>query len=348
MQSQRFIFAFFVRMGMGLLLPCLIGIGLFTLAGHGTPRRVIAFVTTADYNPRLHVMDVQRRIVRRVSKIPVYSCCPKWSPDGTAIAFNGSDEQNYVVDIYAGNTHRLTPPDWSGWVMGWSADGQQIILRTTGASNSGLYQIDSNGENFALLAEGAKDRIYLPQLSPDSRFAFYAQRQPNAVDWKIYRLNLEDGTGRPFITESYTGAEALAFSPDGGRAAYALNQRREVILMNADGSHLQRLKTVEDILEMVWSPDSQQILFLERDAAGIPDVYVSDADGQNPRDLGIKGALPFLSDLSWSPDGAQIVFLSESVKDKLDLYVMDADGKNLQRLTSNSENNIYPAWQPGA
>ena len=333
---------------MGLLLPCLIGIGLFTLAGQGTPRRVIAFVTMSDYNPKLHLMDVQRRIVRRVSDIPVSSCCPIWSPDGTAIAFNGNNEKNYVVDIYEGKTRRSTPSDWSGWVMGWTADGQQVILRTLEASNGSLHQVDADGENFKLLAEGAKDRFFLPQLSPDGRFAFYAQRQSNTMDWTLYRLNLDDGTGRLLINESYTGREALAFSPDGGRAAYALTERREVIVMDADGSNPQRLKPTEDILGMVWSPDSQRILFLGQDAAGVPDVYVTDADGQNPRDLGIKGVLPFLSDLSWSPDGAQIIFISESVKDKLDLYVMDADGKNLQRLTFNNENYLYPAWQPGA
>jgi TolB protein len=337
----------FVRPIIGLLLFCALLVGVAALVGQGMPRRVIAFVTTSDYNPKLHLMDVQSRIVRRISDLPVFSCCPKWSPDGTAIAFNGNNEQNYVVNIYDGKTRRLTPSDWSGWVMGWSADGQQVILRTLDATNGSLYQVDVDGENLMLLAEGASNSFYLPQLSPDSRFAYYAVRLLNGNDWKIFRLNLEEGVDQLLLNEKYDGTQVLSLSPDGQRAAYASTQGREVILMNTDGSDLKRLKTTADMVGVIWSPDSQQILFLGQDAAGVPDVYVTDANGQNPHDLHVQDAVPTLSDLTWSPDGTQIVFVSQSIGEKTDLYVMDADGKNLQRLTFNAANNIYPAWQPG-
>lgn len=333
------------------MLSCLIGIGLFTLAGHGTARRVIAFVTIVDYRPQLHLMDVQRRITRQISHIPVFSCCPKWSPDGTQIAFNGNNEQNYVVDVYGGETRLLTPTKWSGWVMGWSADGQQVILRSLEATNGSLYRVDADGENFGLLAEGASNSMYLPLLSTDGRFAFYALRLLDSNDWKIFRLNLEDGTDHLFINENYRGTEALAFASAGGRAAFASAERREVLVLNTDGSNIQHLATSEDILAMAWSPDGRQILFLGQDAAGVQNVYVTDGDGQHPHDLNLNASGMSLSDFSWSPDGAQISFGLERPIGKNpvqpDIYVMDADGSHVQQLTFSPESDVYPAWQPG-
>jgi Tol biopolymer transport system component len=348
MQSQRFITAFIVRLGMRLLLPCLIGIGLFTWAGHGTSRRVIAFVTiTDDKLPKLHLMDIQRRLTRQISSSPVFSCCPLWSPDGTQIVFTGNENHAFVVNVYDGETRPLTP-DWAGWVMNWTADGRQVILRTMAASNGSLYRVDTDGKNFGLLAQGASNSLFLPLLSPDSRFAFDAIRLLDSNDWKVFRLNLADGTDHLLINENYDGSQILAISPDGQRLAYALTQRREVILMDADGKNLQPVATTEDILQMVWSPDNQRILFLAQDPAGVQEVYVTDADGQNRHDLVIKGTFASMSDFSWSPDGAQIGFVgTEKIKGKPDLYVMDADGENLQQLTSNPENDLYPTWQPG-
>jgi Tol biopolymer transport system component len=346
MQPSRFISPFFARAGLLVSLLCIPFIGLSALIGHGTPRRSVAFVSGTDRILTLRLMDVQRGIAQPISDVPIYSCCLDWSPDGTKIAFGANNNHVYVVDAYGGETRLLSPPDWRGWIFGWADDGQRVILGTMSLSSGDLYRIDADGENFELLAKGSPDKMVLSLLSPDGLFAFYAQRQSNTVDWTLNRLNLEDGSAGLFIGEGWDGSQVLALSPDGQRAAYALPQRHELLLMNADGSDVRRLSGTDSITSVVWSPDSQQILVEARDVSGVQAVYITDADGENPRDLGLKGQFGLVGDFSWSPDGTQIVFMGMARGQKPDLYVMDADGKNVQRLTLNPGEDKFPVWQP--
>src|SRR5262245_57849274 len=121
MERSQSIFSFYVRTSLWLALLCTVLIGVVPALGYGTPRRIIACAIAVELMPRLHLMDVGRGIILPISDIPIYTCCPKWSPDGIAVAFSGDYNHTYIVDVYGGGTRALSP-DLTGWVMGWSAD----------------------------------------------------------------------------------------------------------------------------------------------------------------------------------------------------------------------------------
>ena len=83
-----------------------------------------------------------------------------------------------------------------------------------------------------------------------------------------------------------------------------------------------------------------QIVFVsDRDGNG--EIYVMDADGDNPQNLTKNGHNQWAP--SWSPDGERITFVSDKGRN-FEIYVMEADGDNPQNLTKNPHNDIDPAW----
>ena len=83
-----------------------------------------------------------------------------------------------------------------------------------------------------------------------------------------------------------------------------------------------------------------QIAFMSK-RDGNPEIYVMDADGENPRNLTNNRDNDWWP--SWSPDGKRIVFVSERDGNR-EVYVMDADGENPRNLTNNPNEDWYPSW----
>ncbi len=89
---------------------------------------------------------------------------------------------------------------------------------------------------------------------------------------------------------------------------------------------------------LAQAPEQAQIAFASYRDENL-EIYVMDADGQNPRNLTnnpVEDGSP-----SWSPDGGRIAFAS--LRDgSWEIYVMDADGNNLRNIAGGT----MPAWSP--
>jgi hypothetical protein len=103
--------------------------------------------------------------------------------------------------------------------------------------------------------------------------------------------------------------------------------------------------------EPAWSPDGSKVAFM-RQAAGVQDIWVVDANGTNPVDL-TKTTEANETSPEFSPDGTKIVYTSTPPDSccgtrNNDIWIMNADGSNQAALTNTDypTQTIAPTWSP--
>jgi Tol biopolymer transport system component len=115
-----------------------------------------------------------------------------------------------------------------------------------------------------------------------------------------------------------------------------------IAVAKSNGTQLKRLTNGSEA-NPAWSRDGTRIAFSSfRD--GNWEIYVMDADGQNPARL-TQSPSDLDRNPAWSPDGTRIAYSSHRDTNN-DIYVMNADGSNSVRLTDNPANDSEPAWSP--
>lgn len=163
---------------------------------------------------------------------------------------------------------------------------------------------------------------------------------------EIYGMR-PDGSARLQLTQNGILDGDPDWSPDGQQIVFvsavdsepgAPARRRDVYLMNADGSGKHRLfqgAPGAGAAHPRWSPDGTRISFDSFDAAlGGFQPYVMNSDGSN---VTLVRAMPGENfGLEWSPDGTRFLFLTNrSPRIVWTLYIMPVDGSSDQQVSDN-------------
>ncbi|HKP84521.1 MAG TPA: protease, partial [Blastocatellia bacterium] len=115
---------------------------------------------------------------------------PTFSPDGGMIAFTGEYDGNvdaYVVPASGGVPKRLTYHPGADEVVGWAADGKQVLFRSPRNSYSGFNRLFTIPMDGGFPAEVPLPMAFEGSYSPDgSRIAYQPLTQWQR-DWKRYR-----------------------------------------------------------------------------------------------------------------------------------------------------------------
>ncbi|RME49702.1 MAG: hypothetical protein D6791_00025 [Chloroflexi bacterium] len=224
------------------------------------------------------------------------------------------------------------------------APGGRLAWASTRDGNWEIYTGDVFGRNIRRLTFNAATD-YDPTWSPKGeRIAFTSDRSGNMDIWAIDA----DGTRLVQLTFSPSQQRQPAWSPDGRKIAYVSDQdgNDEIYVMNADGSEKRRLRPLTSSSERfpAWSPDSRWILFTTN-LDGPFQLYAI-----NVEELTLQPVMAdpvFEAEGNWSEDGKRVV-LRSTRDDNTDLYMIDFDGiglgTGLRRLTSNTADDIQPAW----
>ena len=302
----------------------------------------IVFVVDDD----IYVMNDDGTGRRRLTKNTVSrDHYPRWSPDGTRIAFirymdkkRQSSGELFIMNTNGKDLQRLTDNNAREGYPSWSPDGKRIVFQSDrnrrGRSEVHVIDLETRAVTQLTGIEKIEDErgSVVPDWSPDGTQIVYekfiSNRKPN------------------------------------GRGVGAGFSHKNIYVMSADGADQRPLfpdpkpgaKTVTMRFFPRWSADGQRIVFTDCSDNGRQTCRLSVARiGGVPH--AIKDIYDRLGDhlltagARWIEDDRAILFslmVWGKPKANYDLYRYEFRTRKLRRLTRESSNEEWPDWIEGA
>ncbi len=300
----------------------------------------------------------------RLTSSPGEELFPRFSPDGTKIAYSASYDGNvdvFVVPAAGGEPTRLTHHPMADRVIGWTPDGQRVLFASSRESGRQRFnQFYTVG-----LAGGLPDKLPIPYgefgtYSPDGTEFVYMPMSQDFRNWKRYRggwapdLMLFDL--KTFATKNITANPANDAQPMWhDNTIYFLSDRGAGERNNiwaydvASGTVRQVTRFVDfDITFPSIGPDSVvfqaggRLYLLDLASEKWSEVavhVVSDETTLRPRTAKVE-ALVF--DAAVSPTARRAVFEARG-----DVFTVPAEFGAVVNLTrSSGVAERYPRWSP--
>jgi tricorn protease len=289
---------------------------------------------------------------------------PRFSPDGSRVAFTGEYDGNtdvFVIAADGGEPKRLTFHPGADQVVGWTSDGKRVLFRSSRQSARGYGQLFTIG-----LDGGLPELVQLPHaddgsFSPDdSRIAYQpiSQWQP---DWKrqhggqtgqIWIARMSDSSiervphpGSNDHAPAWMGDTVYFISDRGSRTgttsifAYDTRSKSVSEVVKNEGLDIKALSAGPDALVY----EKFGTIFLldpkTRAAKEVPITVRGDFLGLRAR---YEPAAESIRSGRISPSGARAVF--EARGEIVTVPVEKGDARNLTNTVGIMERD--PAWSP--
>ncbi|MBM3293721.1 MAG: hypothetical protein FJY82_04265 [Candidatus Aminicenantes bacterium] len=271
----------------------------------------IVFQSDLDGDNEIYLLTAEG--VRKLTDNAWQDEFPRWSPDGTKIAYWANPGGQYEVHLMEADGSGQTAltenagSDISYAGLGWFPDGKRIAYtvekdRAFGRDHTAMA-IDIETRRTGRFLPQSREKLTTPHFSPaDPVFGFTGKR---LAGWDVALYNFETGRAS-FVTE-------------GGKAC-----------------------------RPCFSKDGRKIAFVSSAADGKGDIWLADRDGSGQVRLTVRDET-YDYFPSWSPDGKWIVFCSSTdhypTEGRWSLLLVSVETGAVEPLFESSRRDLFPDWR---
>lgn len=329
----------------------------------------IAFVHAGD----IYLVGAEGGTAFRLTSHPGQELYPKFSPDGSQIAFSAEysgTRQIYVMPATGGEPRQLTwyadvgamPPrgGTDNRVLDWTPDGKHIVVRM-----NRLPYDERSGQPYLVPVDGGMETpMAIPEsgggmLSPDGTRFVYTPIDRDFRSWKRYR----GGRAQDVWVYDLTANTSLQLTSDRatdhqpmwvGDTVYFVSDRDDTKLnlyaIAPTGGEPRKLTDFRDF-DVLWpSAGSDAIVFEKgggiwrfdpatRQAQNVPIRISGDAPDTQPR---FVEAGDFIESFDLSPGGERAVFGARG--EVFTVPLKDGEARNISRTPDAREHSV--SWSP--
>ncbi len=226
-----------------------------------------------------------------------------------------------------------------------SPDGRKLVYIEVVQGREQLFIMDVDGRNAAQVTRGDADHED-PNWSPDGKkIAFIEIRGEAAI---VAIMNV-DGTQVERLTPAGVRAIHPNWSPDGSKLAYCTYVEppapakpfADILAVDMKTRRIETLVTGGINTYPTWAPDGRKLAFRRELPDGNSEVFVSNVDGTDARNITNDAA--FDGWPAWSTDGAQIAFASNR-NSAYQIFLMKPDGSDVRLLANTDGRGTAPQW----
>jgi tricorn protease len=300
----------------------------------------------------------------RLTASPGDKLYPKFSPDGTWIAYTASYDGNpdvYIIPTDGGEPQRLTFHPSADIVLGWSPDGKNVLFRSDRdvappARTTRLYLVSTQGGLAKALPVPRGD---LTSFSPDgSKIAYIETSQENRT-WKRYRggwnLPIAIYDLKKNTYEELPKSSGMDMFPMWhGNSIYFISDRDGVMNLYSYDLASQQTKKLTDYKEydIKWPSLGPDAIVYEN--GGL--LYEFNLQSGNARNLRIqvhaedlearpefKNVSQNIGSFALSPSAARAI-----IEARGNIFTVPAEHGNIRDLSTDtsSVHELNPAWSP--